>query len=220
MIYSSQASMVVGVIALAVGGYLISFGNHRISSIWILFTGIVFTALSGALYLHAEALPIPESATTKPKKKRDLTQPIQNNTIKSINQTAGFTGINNGTLIQGPPPPVPITLSEAHISRLKEKLASLPIATAKFLRYDDPSSEALCNQLMNAFGRARIPNLDIFGSYFPAFAPGVTVRYANEEQSLQTDAMLAALLDAGIPCRKTQCAAETRTIEIAVNGLQ
>lgn len=64
MIHLSQVVGILGGIILAIGGFLISYGNHRIASIWILFIGIVLVALSGATYLHAEALS--EVINTKP----------------------------------------------------------------------------------------------------------------------------------------------------------
>jgi hypothetical protein len=48
-------SGVIGTLLLAVGGYLISFGDHKISSIWFFFAGGVFLLLSAALYLHEHA---------------------------------------------------------------------------------------------------------------------------------------------------------------------
>ena len=47
---------IIGGLLLAVGGYLISFGNHKISSIWFFFSGAVFLCLSAALYLHNQAV--------------------------------------------------------------------------------------------------------------------------------------------------------------------
>lgn len=45
----SQISGVLGTIALAIGGYLISFGNHKILSIWMLFGGIILLMLCAVL---------------------------------------------------------------------------------------------------------------------------------------------------------------------------
>jgi hypothetical protein len=48
-------SGIVGALLLAIGGYLISFGDHKISSIWFFFAGSVCLCLSAALYLHGYA---------------------------------------------------------------------------------------------------------------------------------------------------------------------
>src|SRR5947209_5849274 len=43
---------IIGTLLLCVGSYLISFGDHKVSSIYFFFAGAVFLLLSAALYLH------------------------------------------------------------------------------------------------------------------------------------------------------------------------
>ena len=94
MMIAMQIALVAGTIGAVVGGFLISYGNHKIVSVWITFAGVVLIALSGALYLHAEALPSwvaldpSPPPSPQPQSTAGPNQPVN---ISSINQMGGIT---------------------------------------------------------------------------------------------------------------------------------
>lgn len=86
-------SGIIGTLLLAVGGFLISFGNHKIASIWIVFAGAMCLLLSAALYLHEHVIKENLTAaarstidTESPKAMPEKPTPSQTN-ITSVNQS-------------------------------------------------------------------------------------------------------------------------------------
>jgi hypothetical protein len=123
------------------------------------------------------------------------------NIITSHDQRGGFTGINEGTVNLGPPPPVPINFPNEKVELLKTMLATPTVEQINFVTYSDADSMDLCQKLRHAFGSWKI-EASMVGQAFPPFEPGITVRYGDPQQSTRVDAIVKALNDVGLPSRK------------------
>ncbi len=127
----------------------------------------------------------------------------------------GFVGINEGgTVNLGPAPLVPIAFPDQKAELLKTLLAAPTQESIDLVTYDDADSMNLCQKLRYAFGSWKITEMNLVGTSFPPFAPGVTVRYSSEQQSKQADAIVKAFRDVGLPSRKESSSRVRITVEI------
>jgi hypothetical protein len=160
-----------------------------------------------------------KEATKNLLKPNTVSEERPTNIITSHGQRGGFTGINEGTVNLGPPPPVPINFPDEKVELLKSMLAVPTIESIDFVRYSDADSENLYNKLRYAFASWRIPNLAIVNVALPPLESGVTVRYGDAHQSTQVDAIVKALRDVGLPARKLDSRSNGGNVTIQINGL-
>lgn len=141
-VWSFLLSSVFGVLLLAIAGFLISFGDHKTSSIWFGFAGGVFLLLGGALYLQGKASePLPE--IQKPKEEKPKPPPVMENkdspppsiNITSVNQSGGITAHTVNMA------PQPRHLSETQRQKIVQLLKSAPKIAPLAIAYGEADAE-------------------------------------------------------------------------------
>lgn len=213
-----QIALISGGVALGVAGFLISFGHHKISSIWFLFAGVVLSSLGGALYLHAQALPElePHAETSPPQSAStptSTTMPNQPINISSFNQSGGITAhtVNVGEAKRG--------ISNSLVPDIQRILG----ATAKLdteVEYHPSDSEAyrLASSIGGACEVAGITPLMAAG--MRPYEAGVVISCTNDAAETQASAFKQILTMAGIAAEVRRISGNENKVFISVGPIR